>query len=482
LAEYKRGFLKAAIQQFGEALFAQPSHFWARCYLANCELNLRPPHAEEAKLRLTACLKSHPEAPWLYLMRGFASCELGANSSSAAEKESQFQDAEADYRDALDRDPTGRFRYALLANRGLLRIHSGRLDEALADLEEAIRLKPREMSAYINMAQIRRQEHKFDQALELLGRAIALKPETAGLYRLRARWHLDCPRSKTEARAKARADFTAAISRDTPDSRELAEDLAERGRLFLLDKQDQQALDDCDAALRIMPENSEFQRYRVLALLELNRFKDAISSCDECLRAGQKSPELVSLRGLGKASLNDFAGAIDDYTLAVSAQPSSTTHHARRGWAYLKSGALQLARRDFDEVIRLDSSSADGYCGRAATWRELGRYREAVADAEQALRRANSDARISYSAARILAQAAVDAEKEPRPRGQLGPADAARYQERAIALLGDALERTPPDRRVSFWRDYVRGDQALAAIRRLPEFARLAGHYGAPQP
>ena len=138
LAEYKRGFLKAAIQQFGETLFAQPSHFWAQCYLANCELNLRPPHPAEAKIRLTACLKSHPEASWLYLMRGFASCELGADSPSAAEKESHFQDAEADYRDALDRDPRGRFRYALLANRGLLRIHSGRLDEALADLKTAI--------------------------------------------------------------------------------------------------------------------------------------------------------------------------------------------------------------------------------------------------------------------------------------------------------------------------------------------------------
>jgi serine/threonine protein kinase/tetratricopeptide (TPR) repeat protein len=482
LAEYKRGFLKAAIHHFSEALFAQPGHFWAQCYLANCELNLRPPRADEARTRLTACLKSHPEAAWLYLLRGFASSVLGADSPSAAEKESHFQDAEADYRDALRRDPSGRFRYARLANRGLLRIHSGRLDEALADLEEAIALNPREMSAYVTMAQIRRQEHKFDEALELLGRAIALKPDTAGLYRLRARWNLDHPGPKTEARARARADLSAAISRDIPGSRDLAEDLVERARLSLLDKQDQPALDDCDAALGIMPENTDALRYRVSALLELNRFQDAISSCDACLRAGQKSPELVSLRGLGKARLNDFAGAIDDYTLALAAQPGSPTHRARRGWAYLKSGAPQLARRDFDEVIRLDTCSADGYCGRASALLDLGLYRDAVGDAEQALRRATRDARLSYSAARILAQAATAAQKQPRPRSQLEPADVTRYQERAVALLGDALEHTPPDRRDSFWRDYVRGDQALTAIRRLPGFARLAGQYGVSQP
>ena len=86
----------------------------------------------------------------------------------------------------------------------------------------------------------------------------------------------------------------------------------------------------------------------------------------------------------------------------------------------------------------------------------------------------------SYSAARILAQAAQAAQKEPRPRGQPEPSEVKQYQDRALALLADALEHTPSGRRASFWSNIVRGDHAFAAFRRLPEFARLARQYETP--
>ncbi len=73
LAQYKRGLLKPAKQHFDDALHAQPGHFWAQCLLAFCALNPRTAHPAEAKIHLTACLHSHPELPWLYLLRGFAS-------------------------------------------------------------------------------------------------------------------------------------------------------------------------------------------------------------------------------------------------------------------------------------------------------------------------------------------------------------------------------------------------------------------------
>ena len=90
------------------------------------------------------------------------------------------------------------------------------------------------------------------------------------------------------------------------------------------------------------------------ALLELNRDHDAIVACDAALRAGLKSADLLGLRGLAKARRNDFAAAIDDYTLALALEPSAPVLHGRRGWAYLVSGAPQLALRDFEEAIRLD--------------------------------------------------------------------------------------------------------------------------------
>ena len=272
------------------------------------------------------------------------------------------------------------------------------------------------MSAYVTLAQIHRQRHQVDLALAELGRAIALKPNLAPLYRTRARWNLERPHVTAAVRALALADLDQAIRLGVPNSRELAKDLAEKGRVLLLDKQFQQALDACDAALRIDPKDAEVHRYRVGALLELKRDQDAIDACDAALRTGLRSADLLGLRGLAKARRNDFAAAIDDYTLALALEPSAPVLHGRRGWAYLVSGAPQLALRDFEEAIRLDPSSGDAYSGRGSALVALGRCREAVADAEESLRHGESEARMYYSAARILAQAAEYAKQEPRPR------------------------------------------------------------------
>ena len=99
--------------------------------------------------------------------------------SAQTEATAHFEAAQADYREVLERDPGGRFRYALLVNRGLVRLQSRKLAEAVADLKEAIALNPRQFNAYVTLAQIERREHRLDLALEHLGRAIALNPDLA---------------------------------------------------------------------------------------------------------------------------------------------------------------------------------------------------------------------------------------------------------------------------------------------------------------
>jgi serine/threonine protein kinase len=150
LEQYKHGHLAEAKRHFAAALQARANHFWAQCLLATCDLNNRHASADVAKAYLTTCVQTHPELPWLYLLRGCAWGELGSRAASAsreAEAAENFAAAEADYAEALRRDPEGKFRYALLVDRGLVRFHSGKLAEAVADLEAAIALGPRQLSA-----------------------------------------------------------------------------------------------------------------------------------------------------------------------------------------------------------------------------------------------------------------------------------------------------------------------------------------------
>src|SRR5262245_13363816 len=316
LERYKRGLLAQARRHFQIALETQPNHFWAKCLLAICDLNARPAQPAEAKAYLTACLQTHPDLPWLYLLRGFASGQLSAAAPSRAEAVDAFEAAEADFRDALRRDPAGRFRYALLTNRGLIRFQGQRWEDAAADLREAIGLNPRQYSAYVTLAQVYRKQHRLDQALEQLGRAIALKPDSAALRRTRALWNLESPHSTSAVRAAALIDLEEAIRRGSPGSPELARDHAKRGYLLLLDGRPAEALKACETALYIHPSDAEARRVRLTALLELRCYDQVIDACDAHLRSGPPAPELLELRGLAKVKRNDFAGAIEDYTVA----------------------------------------------------------------------------------------------------------------------------------------------------------------------
>jgi tetratricopeptide (TPR) repeat protein/tRNA A-37 threonylcarbamoyl transferase component Bud32 len=475
---YKRGLLEQATQHFRLALRAQPGHFWAQCLLAISDLNARPAQLAEARAYLTACLQTHPDLPWLYLLRGFASGQSAVVATTRGEAATECKAAEDDYRDALRRDPAGRFRYALLANRGLLRYQAQRWDDAVADLRAAIELDPRQHSAHVTLAQVYRQQHKLDSALEQLGRAIALRPDLAALYRTRAFWNLERHDPGPAVRAAALRDIEEAIRRDAPGSPDLARDLSKRGDVLLRDGRLAEALDACETALYIQPDDAEARRLRLTALLELKRYDHVIEACDGYLRSGRPSPDVLELRGLAKVKRNDFAGAIEDYTVALSLRPGVSSLYCRRGWAYLVFGAAPLARRDFDEAIRLTPSGAEAYGGRGAALIALGRFREAAADAEESARRGRAEPRILYNAARTLAQAAEAASGEVGRRGRADTATVHRYQDRALKLLDRALQGTAPGQRAAFWRDVVRTDQALRGVRRLPGYARTAAEYG----
>ena len=112
----------------------------------------------------------------------------------------------------------------------------------------------------------------------------------------------------------------------------------------------------------------------------------------------------------------------------------------------------------------------------------LGRCREAVADAEESLRRGESDVRSHYGAARILALAAESVQKDARARDLAEQSKVQNYQARALALLSQAFERIPSRERAVFWRSVVQPDQAFAALRRLPAYARMAAAVSEPEP
>jgi eukaryotic-like serine/threonine-protein kinase len=481
---YKRGRLPEAIQHFESALRLKADHFWAGCLLAICYFQTT--RFEAAKSCLNASLQTEPDFAWLYLLRGFASGQIaarylglvpsspGREGALKAAAEFEFEEAEADLREAtsrLKRTPDDDLRYQLLVNRGLIRFQRGHLDDAASDYREAIALKKDPFLAHAELAHIYEKRGNTAAAIEEFTKAIALRPDWSPLYRGRAEARQNAANPSPKDRAAALADLEMAIRHEKPGNLVQARDHTNRGRLFYQEERLDDALEESRLALSVLPDYVDAHVLRIQALLRLRRYGDVIRSCDAALATARKSPLLFELRGLARAAQDDYSAAILDYSRALEIRPDDGQLLVRRGWAYLVADSPRLALDDFNAAIKLDPANGDAYNGRGTAHVRLGDHRAAVADAREALRLGGEmNPRVTYDAARIYAMAAPVASAEIGENGRTSRLLPPRYQDIAVQLIRNALARETPEKRESFWRETIQNDPALKAIRRRLKF------------
>jgi eukaryotic-like serine/threonine-protein kinase len=426
-AMYRADDLKGALGAFRDALGKAPDNFWAHYFTAVCRLNLDRPG--EAETSLTACLAIRTDFPWVYLLRGYARGLLGEMAGS-----------ESDFARALELATISggdRVRYAVFVNQGRVRVLRGQLPKGIADLERAVALKPDQSQGHANLAFGYQKLGDPNKAIVHLDRAIALAP-SAGLYVRRARIRLE------------RGDPAAAS-------------------------------DDFDRALRLeRPDSALSARVRAEQHLAAARFAEAIREFDHALEAGSSDADLFRARGLARANLGDDPGAVEDYNRSLALDPEASNIRTRRGWTYVLNPD-RLALADFERAITLNPRNGDARNGRGFVLTRLGRYREAIEDAEKALVLGPPVTEIIYNAACIFAQASgkartdADAREDAAGRRELST----RYASRAVDLIRQSLGKLPAGRRAEFWRQSIAPDPALDPIRETPAFVQLNGEFAA---
>jgi tetratricopeptide (TPR) repeat protein/tRNA A-37 threonylcarbamoyl transferase component Bud32 len=501
-----------AVPALTAALRADPEHFGARYLLAACQLRQGQPQA--ARDGLTICLRQRPGLAWPLILRASAEMELARRGTG------DFRAARRDL-DAVLADPQDQTaRYAALTNRGVLAMHRGEWDAAVADLSEAIRTNPDAVPAYINLALTHKQraEHPpwpvgllalapapaelttlvavravyraraLDEAVAVLDAGLGKLPKEARLYHERGQVHL----LRGEP-ARTREDLVRAIALAPNVGRlsTFADDLLLLGQV-LHDAREYAAavhayavvLDPILTARLGAEQRALAARRMAYSLIALGRWSEALSALDVYLalnpvpdgralpaeRARQLADALRD-RGLLQAAQKDLRGAADSYTraLAVVRDPEVL---ALRGWAYLGTGAAALAEQDFEEVLRVRPKDPDALLGRADARIRLGRAPEAAADADSALPKIpdvtdpKARVRLRCQAARVFAQLTV---RDSDPVGAMA---------RTAGQLRAALADVPPAERPGFWKDVVLADPTLARVSASPAVRAVAAEVG----
>ena len=484
--EYKKERYSDAIQDFAVALRKHPDHFWAKCLQAICYIQTH--EYEGAKACLDGCLQTDPNFAWLYLLRGYASGQIatadlrlaktspGRDAVLRASADFAFGEAEADLHEAIERlksSPGDDLQYVLLVNRGVIRLERGRLDQAAADFQDAIRLNNNPFLAHASLAQVYEKQGKTDLAIEQFTRAIELKPKWAPLYRGRAKVCQASGEKNAAHRAMALADLEKAIQYEKSDNTVRALDHTNRGHLFYSDERFNDALGESKLALEIEPNFVDAHVLQVQSLLKLRLYDELFHSCDAALAKGKKSAVLYEVRGQAHAARHEYPAAIRDYGEALDLLPDHAGLLAERGWAYLVVESPKLALIDFEAAIKINPANGDAYNGRGTARALLGDHVAAVADAREAVRRDGERTRVKYNAARIYAVAASVASNQVGTKGRQARQLAASYEEIALRLIRQEFERESPEKRAIFWRETVQGDPALKAIRRRLRFEDL---------
>ncbi len=150
----------------------------------------------------------------------------------------------------------------------------GRIQEAIAEYDEAIRLQPESFGAYNNRAVAYDSLGQSERAIQDYAEAIRLDPEEFVTYYNRS-----------------------LIYRD----------------LGLL----QQAIEDLDEAIRLNPQYPDAYFYRGLTYRDLGQFRQAIEDLDEAIRLDPRDPDGYASRALAYTGLGEDAQAQEDFDRAV---------------------------------------------------------------------------------------------------------------------------------------------------------------------
>ena len=241
----------------------------------------------------------------------------------------QFERALADYDEAIRLKPD----YAEAYNgRGIAYKQKGRYARAIADYDTALRLEPNYVYAYNNRGNAYSDQGRYDHAIQDLGFAILLKPDYTLAY-----FNRGLAFNRKGQYERAIKDLDAALRLDP----KLAIAFTERGNVYLARKQYARAIAEYDAAIALDPEAAlpHNNLAWLLATAADAQFRDGARALTLAQRAVRLIPSSDNFDTLAAAQAR--AGHFQD---AVAAQDRSIAK-LRAAAAPAAAIARQQARR-----------------------------------------------------------------------------------------------------------------------------------------
>jgi tetratricopeptide (TPR) repeat protein len=196
--------------------------------------------------------------------------------------------------------------------------------------------------------------------------------------------------------AGAITDFTQALQLEPKD----ADAYYNRGYAELVLGRYDRAIADYSQALTINPNYVNALGNRCYAYYLTKKYEEAVTDCTKAINLNGNFADFFVYRGNAKDELGKHPEAIEDYTRALSLQGTRGQDRIlyNRALAYNRAGQQELALRDYNESLKINTNFAEAYHNRGLTYYKLGDREKAIADLQQASRLASSQGKQATAA------------------------------------------------------------------------------------
>jgi len=264
-----------------------------------------------------------------------------------------FTEADAFFSQQIVHHPGDSFGFLM---RGLVRFANDDRDHALADLNEALRLEPKNVAALTTRANLWLFKNRPDQAVADANKAVEIDPRNS--YAVEQRAIIYCSVKEDD---KALRDIERAIDLGSQSS----VIYIGRGQVYWKRGELAKAKIELDHALRIDPERADAILFLAAIHMLQSEPDKAMSAVTKAIQIDPKCDTCYALRAVLNRSLGKVDQALADLNEAVRLASENASHIRNRGAVKFERGEYDSAIADIETAIRIDPNNEEVLYGRA---------------------------------------------------------------------------------------------------------------------
>jgi tetratricopeptide (TPR) repeat protein len=267
--------------------------------------------------------------------------------------------------------------YVIHSNMGAALAEQGKIVEAVAHYEEALRIKPDDVDSRYNLANALARQGKMPEAMVQYMAVLRMEPRKAAAHNnlaiaLAANGQVDKARDHWREALKLRPDY-------------------EEARVNLKNSLERQKkLEDAslkDGAPPAMDARSADGRMRLgMAALQTGNPDGAVAHFEEALKINPRFIEAHLSLGLIMAKKQNLDRAIHHFQEALKIKPDMAEAHNSLGVALAYKNRVDQAMGHFQEALKINPRFAKAHNSLAVILAQKGRTEEAIAHLKEALK------------------------------------------------------------------------------------------------